>query len=68
MKVENGVRLLAGFLVLVGLGLGILVNAWFFALVVFVGVNLMQSAFTGLCPAESILRRTGACRTVTPAR
>ena len=35
------------------------VNPWWLLLAVFVGVNLIQSAFTGFCPAEIILRKLG---------
>lgn len=59
MTVENAIRLLAGSLVLIGLGLGLLVNPWFFILVGFVGFNLVQSSMTRFCPAEMIMRRCG---------
>jgi hypothetical protein len=38
------------------------VSPWFILLDVFVGLNLFQSAFTGVCPAESIFRRLGVGR------
>ena len=64
MTSERGVRIVAGAFVLLSLGLGVegsplFVNAnwlWFTA---FVGVNLVQSGFTGFCPAQMILRRLG---------
>lgn len=59
MTVENGVRVMAGTMLLIGLTLGLLVNPWWFALVAFVGVNLIQSAFTGICPAAGILKKLG---------
>ena len=59
MSVENAVRALAGSLTLIGLGLGLLVNPWFFIIVGFVGVNLLQSAYTGFCPAEKIFTAMG---------
>jgi hypothetical protein len=61
MTIERAVRLLAGSLVLLGLILGLTVNPWFFALVAFVGLNLVQSSFTGICPAENIFRKAGIC-------
>ena len=64
MKVENGVRVLAGTLVLVSLALTLLVSPYWLILAAFVGVNLIQSAFTGFCPAEMILNR---CLTKNPA-
>lgn len=57
MTVENGIRVMAGTLVLVGVCLSILVNPWWLLLTGFVGVNLIQSAFTHFCPAEMILKR-----------
>jgi hypothetical protein len=57
MSTEYAVRLLAGILVLTGLLLGLLVSPWFFILVGFVGLNLVQSSFTGFCPAEMMIRK-----------
>lgn len=59
MKLESYIRILAGSLVLVSLALGRFVSPWWFLLTAFVGINLLQSAFTGFCPAEMILRRLG---------
>jgi len=59
MTLEQGIRRLAGSLVLLGLVLGLTVHVGFFALVAFVGLNLLQSSFTGFCPAESMLKRMG---------
>lgn len=50
---------MAGTMMLVSLGLGHWVSPYWLFLGVFVGVNLIQSAFTGFCPAEKILRRLG---------
>ena len=59
MKTESLIRLLAGTLVLVSVALAHFVNAWWLLLAVFVGVNLIQSVFTGFCPAELILHKLG---------
>jgi hypothetical protein len=59
MTVEGGVRVLAGVMVLASLGLGLWVSQWWFILTGFVGVNLIQSAFTGFCPPEKLLRKMG---------
>ena len=59
MTVEKAIRILAGSLVLTSLALAHWVNSWWLLLAAFVGVNLVQSAFTGFCPAESIFRRLG---------
>lgn len=57
MTVENGIRILAGSLVLISLILALTVSRYWLALTAFVGLNLIQSAFTGFCPAEMILKR-----------
>ena len=59
MKLENAIRVLAGSLVLLSLFLALWVNPWWLLLAAFVGVNLIQSAFTGFCPAEMILKKLG---------
>ncbi|MBL9128909.1 MAG: DUF2892 domain-containing protein [Verrucomicrobiales bacterium] len=59
MKMENAIRILAGTMVLTSLALGHWVDERWLFLGVFVGVNLIQSALTGFCPAEHILRRCG---------
>jgi hypothetical protein len=56
MKLEYRIRLLAGTMVLVSLALTYF-SHWWVLLTVFVGVNLIQSAFTGFCPAEKFLGR-----------
>jgi len=57
MKMENRIRILAGTMVLASLVLSQLVNPWWLLLAAFVGVNLIQSALTGFCPAEIIMAR-----------
>ena len=57
MTVDEGLRLAAGFFVLLSVALGLWVNPWWFAFTAFVGANLFQSGFTGICPLESILKR-----------
>lgn len=59
MTASNGVRVVAGVFVLVSLALGHWVSPWWFLFTAFVGVNLIQSAFTGFCPAEMILKKAG---------
>lgn len=48
----------AGTVVLLGL-LGALVNPWWLLLTALVGLNLLQSAFTGFCLLARILKRLG---------
>ena len=59
MTLERAVRALAGSFVLVSLALGWWVHPGFFLFTAFVGANLLQSAFTGLCPAEALFRKMG---------
>jgi hypothetical protein len=59
MKMENAIRILAGTMVLISISLAYWVSEWWLLLSAFVGLNLIQSAFTGFCPAENILRKLG---------
>ncbi len=59
MKIESIIRILAGSLVLLSVVLSRYVNPLWLLLAAFVGLNLIQSAFTGFCPAEIILRKLG---------
>jgi hypothetical protein len=59
MTVERYLRLVAGSLVLVSVLLAHLVSSWFLLLTGFVGLNLLQSAFSNWCPLMSILRALG---------
>ncbi|MFM4702509.1 DUF2892 domain-containing protein [Aeromonas bivalvium] len=59
MTVDNGVRVVAGGILLVSLLLTAWVHPGFVWLSAFVGANLIQSAFTGFCPAAMVLRRMG---------
>ncbi|EOW9508909.1 DUF2892 domain-containing protein [Vibrio cholerae] len=59
MTIENGLRVLAGSMVLLSVILTWFVHPNFLWLTVFVGVNLIQSAFTGFCPAAFFLKKLG---------
>ena len=59
MTVEHGVRLMAGVIVLLSLALAHFFSPYWLWLTVFVGLNLLQSAFTNWCPAMNILRAMG---------
>ena len=62
MKTESYIRILAGTLVLVSVALAHFVSPWWLLLAVFVGLNLIQSAFTGFCPAETHPAQAGLGR------
>jgi len=59
MTVATAVRLLAGVMILISLGLAHWVSPYWLLLTAFVGLNLLQSAFTNWCPAMSIFRWMG---------
>ena len=59
MTLENAIRALAGAFVLLSVALGYFLHPGFLLFTAFVGLNLLQSAFTGFCPAETILKRLG---------
>jgi Protein of unknown function (DUF2892) len=59
MTVERGVRLMAGVMVLLSLSLAHFFSLNWLWLTAFVGLNLLQSAFTNWCPAISMLRAMG---------
>ena len=59
MKLNDYLRAIAGFFILVSVGLGHWVHPSFYLFTAFVGLNLLQSAFTHWCPMISILRRAG---------
>ncbi len=59
MSIESLIRIFAGVFVLASLALGVFVNPHFFWFTAFVGANLLQSGFTGVCPLASMLRRLG---------
>ena len=60
MSIEKKIRILAGSMTLIGLGLAVFANPLFLLLPTFVALNLIQSSFTGFCPAEGVLRRLAA--------
>lgn len=59
MTVERGLRLMAGVMVLLSVALTYFVSHYWMWLTVFIGLNLLQSAFTNWCPAMNILRAMG---------
>jgi hypothetical protein len=59
MTVERGLRMMAGIVILLSLALAHYVSPYWYFLTLFVGLNLLQSAFTNWCPAMVILRKLG---------
>ena len=59
MGMNEALRLIAGSFVLASVALGYFVHPAWFLFTAFVGLNLVQSAFTRSCPMMWILRRAG---------
>jgi hypothetical protein len=59
LDVNAWLRAVAGLFVLASLALGVWVHPAWFLFTAFVGLNLLQSAFTGWCPLMTILRKVG---------
>ncbi|MBK8167881.1 MAG: DUF2892 domain-containing protein [bacterium] len=59
MTLNEMLRAIAGVFVMLSVALGWFVNPWWFAFTAFVGLNLLQSAFTRWCPMISLLRKLG---------
>lgn len=59
MNVDRAVFALAGSMILVSLALAHWLNPYWLLLTAFVGLNMLQAAFTGFCPAAAIFRKLG---------
>jgi hypothetical protein len=59
VNVDRAVLTFAGSVVLISLALAWLVSPYWLLLTAFVGLNLIQAAFTGFCPAAMIFRKLG---------
>jgi len=59
VTIERYLRLIAGFFVLLSVALGYWVSPYWLLFTAFVGLNLLQSAFTNWCPMMTILRKVG---------
>ena len=59
MTLDRAVMLFAGFMVLLSVALTALVSPLFVWFTVFIGLNLIQSSFTGFCPAAMLFRKVG---------
>lgn len=59
MSLDRAVLAFAGVMVLVSVLLTAFVHANFIWFTVFIGANMLQSAFTGFCPAAMIFKKLG---------
>jgi len=63
---EMVIRRFAGAFILASVALAWLVSPWWLLFTAFVGVNLLQSSLTNVCPLEKVLGFLGlfGCRTL----
>jgi hypothetical protein len=59
MTIDRAVMAFAGCMILLSLALSQIMSPYWLWFTAFVGANLLQSAFTGFCPAAMILKRLG---------
>jgi hypothetical protein len=59
MSIDRSVIAFAGAMVLLSVILTAYVSPYFVWFTVFIGANLLQSAFTGFCPAASVFKLFG---------
>ncbi len=59
MTLDRAVFIFAGLVVLASVTLGHFVSPWWLLLGAFAGVNMIQAAFTGFCPAAMVFRKLG---------
>ena len=59
MSIDRAVLRFAGVMVLLSVVLTVYVSPLFVWFTVFIGLNLVQSSFTGFCPAAMVFRAFG---------
>jgi Inner membrane protein YgaP-like, transmembrane domain len=59
MTIDRAVMAFAGCMILVSLALSQISSPYWLWLTAFVGLNLLQSSFTGFCPAAMVFKRLG---------
>ena len=59
MVIERLLRGIAGFFILLSLGLSQIHSPYWLLFTAFVGINLLQSSFTNWCLMMSILKKLG---------
>ena len=59
MTIDRAVFVFAGFVILAGVALAQFVSPWWILLSVLAGLNMIQSAFTGFCPAAMVFKKLG---------
>jgi hypothetical protein len=59
LTINRYLRAMSGTFILISLALGHWVHPYWYFFTAFVGLNLLQSAFTNWCPMITILKKAG---------
>jgi len=59
MNIDRAVMAFAGLMILASAALSYFVSPYWLLLTAFAGLNLLQSSFTGFCPAAMVLGKLG---------
>lgn len=59
MSLDRAIMAFAGVMILVSIALTQFVHPNFWWFTAFIGANLLQSAFTGFCPAGMVMKKLG---------
>lgn len=59
MSLDRTILAFAGVMTLLSVALTLWVSPHFIWFTAFIGANMLQSAFTGFCPAATIFRKLG---------
>lgn len=59
MSLDRAVLAFAGVMILLSVLLTVFVSPLFLWFTVFIGLNMLQSAFTGWCPAALVFKKLG---------
>jgi len=59
MNLDRAVLAFASVMILVSVALAQMVSPWWWLFTAFIGLNMLQSSFTGFCVPAIILRKLG---------
>ena len=59
MTLDRAVFAFLGCVILLGVALAHYVYPWWIGLTIFAGLNAIQTAFTGFCPAAIVFKKLG---------
>ncbi|MCC2097450.1 MAG: DUF2892 domain-containing protein [Hyphomicrobiales bacterium] len=59
MSIDRAVFVFAGVMTLLSVALSVLVSPWFWLFTAFIGLNMLQAGFTGVCPAAWFFKKLG---------